>query len=107
MTPQARQELITFLSTLGTQESELRTFSEFRLYCHLLACYGANFKVRNDKDVSLALYLIRDRDLANAGYLDELVYYGADVHTPDDQGSTPLLESMYAKDGFVRNSFII
>jgi len=42
---------------------------------------------------------LRDKDLANAGFLDDIMDYGVDVNEAEDNaGSTPFLEAIYAID---------
>lgn len=107
MTPIAKTCLLSFLTSKGTDAKALESYSEFRLFVELLHRFGANFNHKNKKGVSPILYLLRDRDLANAGFLDDLIAYGADVNQAEDnEGSTPFLEAIYAYDTIVNIPYI-
>ncbi len=99
MTPEARRELVDYLSKPSNDNATVEKYSDFRLFLELYHRYGADFNFRNKHGVSPVLYLLKDRDLANAGFLDEMIAYGADVNQPEDNsGTTPFLEAIYAYD---------
>jgi len=107
MTPEARRALVDSLSKPSNDSATIDKYSDFRLFLELYHRYGADFNFRNKHGVSPVLYLLKDRDLANAGFLDEMIAYGADVNQPEDNsGTTPFLEAIYAYDVNVKTLMI-
>lgn len=102
MTPKARELLVDAVVAKGGDRGLLQVYSNFRVMLELFHRYGADFNHRNKKGVSPVLTLLRDRDIANLGFLDDLISYGADVNLSEDNNSnTPLLEAIYAYDNDV------
>jgi len=103
ITPNAKEYLIAYLARLGNSPASLEEYSEFKLFLELLHRFGADFNFKNKSGVAPILYLLRDRDFANAGYLEELIEYGVDVNNAEDNnGSSPLFEAIYSNDNIVR-----
>ena len=108
MTPNAKEFLIDTVAAFGIDRATLKMSSDFKILLELFVKYGVDVNHRNKKGVSPMLCLLRDRDLANAGFLDDLIAFGAEVNQPeDDSGSTPFLEAIYAYDKIVILHFIL
>jgi len=102
-TPNARTYLVDYVARLGNDHEALKSYSTFKLSLELLYRFGADFNLKNSKGVAPVLYLLRDRDKANPGYLDDIMDYGVDVNNAEDnEGSTPFLEAVYAIDKIVK-----